>query len=297
MNLNSGADILCEVVRQRSFIGAARTLGITGAAVSKQIKQLELQMGLVLFHRTTRTVQPTDAAVRLERLLSEQAEQRAALLDELSSAQDRPVGRLRLNVPMSFGELFLREPIARYALRYPDVIVDVDFEDRRVHLLEEGYDLVVRIGVLEDSGLVAQKVGDCPHSLCASPDFLDEHGWPQSAEELSQMPAIIYAHNQGPPVWQCIDSAGQAHSIPLRPRFYANSAGMMREACLKGVGLAVLPEFSCASDLASGALLGVFSHLRTSPERGIYAIYPEKRFLPVKVRAFIDILKQSLARG
>ena len=129
---------------------AARILGISGPAISKQIKNLEARLNLVLLHRTTRAVTLTEAGRRLTEILDRGGSEIGALLEQLSVGQDRPFGRLKMNVPMSFGEMFLHKPIADYAAAHPDVVVEVDFDDKRVHLVEEGYDLVVRIGVLED---------------------------------------------------------------------------------------------------------------------------------------------------
>jgi len=284
-----------EVVRLGSFKAAASSVGVSAAAVSKQIKILEERLGFRLFNRTTRLVQPTEAALRLDKLIGETSEQMDLLLAELSSEQERPTGRLRLNVPMSFGELFLRKAIADYAVAYPEVIVDVDFEDRRVHLIEEKFDLVVRIGVLDDSGLIARRVGDCPHYLCASPDFAQRHGGISELEQLSGLPAIIYSNSDRPPAWSCRDRHGQDRTLPLQPAFYANSAGMMLEACRSGIGIAVLPEFSCREELQRGSIIRLFPDTVTTPERGIYAIYPDRRYLPLKVRAFIDVLQTAMA--
>ena len=284
-----------EVVRLGSFKAAAASVGVSAAAVSKQIKTLEDRLGFRLFNRTTRMVQPTEAALRLDKLLGETSEQLDLLLAELTSEQERPTGRLRLNVPMSFGELFLRKAIADYAVAYPEVVVDVDFEDRRVHLIEEKFDLVVRIGVLDDSGLIARRVGDCPLYLCASPDFVVRYGGIAALDQVSRLPAIIYSNSDGPPAWSCRDRHGQERTLPLQPAFYANSAGMMLEACRSGIGLAVLPEFSCRGELEAGSIIRLFPDAVTTPERGIYAIYPDRRYLPLKVRAFIDVLQAAMS--
>ena len=294
MLYHPGFEALREVARQGSFIKAARALGISGPAVSKQIKSLEARLNLVLLHRTTRAVTLTEAGQRLTEILDRSGGEVESLLEQLSLGQERPFGRLKMNVPMSFGEMFLHRPIADYAASYPDVIIDVDFDDKRVHLVEEGYDLVVRIGVLEDSGLYARRVGDCPIYLCATPAFAERHNMPQSPDDLSVLPAIIYSNNPAGLTLNYRDAAGITGSASLRPQFYANSAGMMLEACLRGVGIALLPSFCCEDHLASGDLIRLLPDVETSPDRGIYAIYPDRRFLPPKVRAFIDILEDSL---
>lgn len=294
MLYHSGFEALREVARQGSFIKAARTLGISGPAVSKQIKSLEGRLNLVLLHRTTRAVTLTEAGQRLTEILDRSGSEVDSLLEQLSLGQERPFGRLKMNVPMSFGEMFLHKPIADYAASYPDVVIDVDFDDKRVHLVEEGYDLVVRIGVLEDSGLYARRVGDCPIHLCATPAFAERHGMPESPDDLSVLPAIIYSNNPAGLTLNYRDADGITGTASLRPQFYANSAGMMLEACLRSVGIALLPSFCCEDHLASGELIRLLPGVETPPDLGIYAVYPDRRFLPLKVRAFIDILEDSL---
>ena len=294
MLYSSAVEIFCEVIRQGSFIGAANALGISGAAVSKQIKRLETELNMVLFYRRTRRVVPTESGQRLADILIRNDDELGAVLEQISAAQERPTGRLRVNVPMSFGELFLRGPIADFARKYPDVVVDVDFDDRRVHLVEDGYDLVVRIGVLEDSGLIARRVGDCPLILCAAPDLLDRYDTVLTSNDVSRLPAIIYSLTADGRNWTFRDASGEQQSIALQPVLYANSAGMMLEACLRGVGVAILPDFSCAEALADGRLVRVLPQLETSPDRGIYVVYPDKRFVPLKVRAFIDSIASAM---
>ena len=285
--------VFCAVMWQGSFTQAAIKLDLSGPAVSKQIKALEQRLGVRLFQRTTRTISPTEAAERLYTVLLGQDGQVQALFDEWASAQIEPTGRLKLAVPMAFGERFLHRPLLHYALRYPKVTVDVEFDDRRVHLLEGGYDLALRIGALEDSGLIARRIGNCPIYLCASPDFLDAQGQPEHPDALAQLPSIVYSN--AAPTWSYADAEGTVGRVTLQPHLVTNSADMIREACIAGLGLALLPAFSCLDALESGALSLVLPEYRTTPERGIYTLYPERRFVPLKVRALIDLLEAEFA--
>ena len=194
---------------------------------------------------------------------------------------------------MSYGEQFLAPAIARYAALYPDVTVDVDFDDKRVHLIEEGYDVIVRIGALEDSGLIAKRISDFPILLCASPDFIATHSMPARPEDAAHFPMICYSNAPTPSLWQYQTPEGQAQSLSLSPALYANSATMMKEACLAGVGLALLPYFSCQDEIADGRLLSLLPDYQVTPERAVYVIYPERHFLPQKVRLFIDVLSEA----
>ena len=286
-------EILHTVISHGSFTKAAEALNISPAAVSQQIKKLEDRLQMRLFHRTTRQVVPTEIGVQLGEALQSGKQTVMAVLETLEAGRDEPAGRLKINVPMSYGELYLRKPIARYAKLYPKVIVDVDFDDREINVVEGGYDLVIRIGALPDSGLMARKVGDCPLILCASREFLEEHGTPTKLADISALPAIIYANTTNALALQCSDDQNRLRSVALTPGFYANSAGMMVEACLAGVGLAILPIFSCADELADGRLRRVLPAFETTPARSIYAVYPDRRYLPMKTRTFIDMLFET----
>ena len=293
MFLANSFKIVLEVARQGTFVDAARMLGISAPAVSKQIKQLENQLGFVIFNRTTRSVVLTEAGKQLADCLDRSHDEMQSLLQQLSDHQERPSGKLKINAPMAFGERFLVSPIADYALLYTDVTVDVEFSDHRVHLVEEGYDLIIRIGKLEDSGLVAKRLSHFASHLCASPAFLSRHGTPQSPDELKQLPAVIYSNAAAQISYQTPDN--RTGVISLNPAIYANSMGMLMESTLKGVGFARLPAFACSTYLADGRLIRLLADHKLTPEMGIYAIYPDRRYLPLKVRKFIDLLSDHLS--
>ena len=293
MFLHPSFNVLRTIIQEGSFTKAAQKLDMSGAAVGKQVQTLEKKMGLRLFHRTTRMVTPTDSALKINAAASQSEEHLTEVLEGLADEQSTPTGRLKINVPMSYGELFLAKPMAEYAAAYPDVIVDVDFDDKRVHLIEEGYDLIVRIGILEDSGLIAKRISDFPLLICASQQLLDRLGTPLRPGEISGWPFICYSNAANPSSWSYKDPDGMVSSVTLHPALYANSASMMKEACLAGVGCAVLPKFCCETEIAKGELIEILPDYKTAPERGVYVIYPDKKFLPLKVRKFIDVLEKT----
>ena len=188
MIFESGFETMRAVAENSSFTKAARQLGVTGPAVSKQIKQLEERLSLTLFHRTTRSVALTESGKQLFSALEKSNEELSSLIELLAEDRQRPFGKLKINAPMSFGEKFLAEPIAEFGKIYPDVILEVEFDDKKVHLIEEGYDLVIRIGSLESSTLIAKKICDFSATICASPDFIDFYGMPATPEELQSKP-------------------------------------------------------------------------------------------------------------
>ena len=292
-----GFEMAREVANHGSFTKAADALGVSAAAVSKQIKALEQRLGLVLFHRTTRTVSLTEAGKQLVDALNRGDDEVSNLLAQLAEGLERPSGRLKLNAPMAFGERFLVDPITEYARLYPDVIVDAEFNDKRVHLVEEGYDLIIRIGALEDSGLIAKRLCDFPSHLCASPALLDTYGVPATPDDLRSLPAVIYTNASTGASLSYRTPEGKQGTINLAPAIYANSIGMLVESTVKAIGFARLPAFACQQHLDDGRLIKLLPDYTTLPERGIYAIYPDKRFLPLKVRKFIDLLSSRLGNA
>lgn len=292
MFIHSSFQILRIILQEGSFTKAAQKLDMSGAAVGKHVQMLESKLKLRLFHRTTRTITPTDAAIKISTAISQSEEHLKGVLEELAEEQSTPTGRLKINVPMSYGELFLAKPMAKFAAAYPDVIVDVDFDDKRVHLIEEGYDLIIRIGILEDSGLIAKRISDFTILMCASPKLVQKLGTPKTPKDLSNWPFICYSNASHPSLWSYTNDEEQSSSVNLRPSLYANSATMMKEACIEAVGAALLPQFSCETEIKSGDLIHILPEYRTAPERGVYVIYPNKKFMPLKVRKFIDMLQQ-----
>ena len=296
MVFENGLETMRQVANSGSFTGAARALGISGAAVSRQIKALESRLGLVLFNRTTRVVTLTESGEKLVESLNRSGDEVSTVIETLASGLDHPSGRLKINAPMSFGEKFLVDKITEYALTYPDVIVDITFDDRRVHLIEEGYDLVIRIGSLEDSGVIAKRLCDFPTHLFASPSFIKKYGLPKTPNDLKGLPAVIYSNAASGLTVKHKDNFGQDYTLELSPAIYANSIGMLLESTAKGIGYAALPELFCDAYLKEKRLVKLFSEYTLVPQIGVFALYPDRRYLPMKVRKFIDMLSLHLAQ-
>jgi len=284
--------IFLEVVKHQSFAGAARSLGLSGPALSKQVQSLEDQLGVRLLHRTTRQVTLTEEGA----YYSERAQK---ALDDLAEAEHQiqerkasPTGVLRINAPIAFGKRYLVQAIASFAKQYPDVQMEVDFDDRHVDVIGEGYDVVIRIGAMEDSSLIVRKLADCPIILCASATCIEQNGRPHTVTELAEYPAIIYTRHGSGNKWRYRDAKGKIASVSLNQNFAANNAEMMLEACLQGLGATLLPIFSVATHLQSGQLVELLPELHTYPERGIFAAFPQNRHLSIKVRLFVDWLAE-----
>ena len=270
---NSSIVIFCEAIKKLSFVKAGDSLGISAAAVSKQIKSLEEKLGVILFYRTTRVITPTEHAIKLFNSLDKNKDEFDTILSEIKSSYNEPMGNLKISIPTSFGEFFLKGPISEFAKTYPNINLEIIFDDKMVNMVEEGYDLIIRIGILEDSGLIAKKMGECPLYMCASKDFLDEYGPIKRIEDISKLPSIVYSNQQKPYSVEFIDKKTNKRTrISLNPKLLSNNASMMLESCIKGLGLSILPIFCCNEKLKSSELIRIFPNYSLVPEREIYAI-------------------------
>jgi DNA-binding transcriptional LysR family regulator len=286
----SRVGVFLEVAKHESFAGAARALGLTGPAISKQVQSLENQLGVKLLRRTTRHVALTEeGAIYFEkaRTALEDLNEAEQQIQELKSC---PTGKLKVNAPMSFGTQFLTHPIAAFAERYPEVELEIEFSDRWVDVVREGFDIVIRIGSLEDSTLIARKLAPCPIILCAGKKLIEKYGLPGSVNQLSDYPGIVYTQHAQKEQWRFQTNSDAILSQTLNRNFAANTAEMQLEACLQGLGVALLPIFSADTYLRSGELVELFPDYKTYPERSIYAMYPQNRYLSTRTRLFIDWL-------
>jgi DNA-binding transcriptional LysR family regulator len=285
--------VFIEVVKNESFAGAARSLGLTGPAISKQVQSLEENLGVRLLNRTTRHVSLTEEGAVYFNRARKALEDLGEAEQQIRELRAYPMGKLKINAPMSFGSQFLTKPIAEFAKQHTHVNLEVDFSDRWVDVVAEGYDVVIRITSPKDSNLVARKLAPCPLVLCASEELINDRGFPESADELENFPAVVYNRHAAKEVWSYIDLAGKKGSATLNRKFAANTAEMQVDACLAGIGVSVLPIFSAHQYIKSGRLVRILPELKTEPERGIYAMYPQNRYLSTRTRLFIEWLSKA----
>lgn len=293
MDKISRIGVFLEVAKHQSFTSAARELGMTGSAVSKQVQNLEDHLDVLLLHRTTRKVTLTDeGAIYYERARRalEDLEEAENLIQE---AKVHPTGVLKVNIPVSFGRKYLTQPIAAFAKKYPDVKLEINLDDHKVNIVEEGYDVVVRNGSLEDSSLIAKKLAPCPILLCASQGYIKKHGAPKTPADLSDHKALIYTQHGQFTQWTYSTPEGKIESTELRSTLKANSGEMLIAGCLKGVGICLVPIFLAAPYFKSGKLVNLLPNYTTAPERNIYALFPEKRHQSVRVKLFVEMLAET----
>ncbi len=282
--------IFIAVVKNASFAGAARHLGITSSAVSKQIQNLEFELQVKLLNRTTRNVAVTEeGAVFFERAGRALEDIREAK-EHVFELKAHPRGPLKISIPSSLGDKYLGRAIAAFGRHYPEVELDVSFDDRFVDIVSEGFDVIVRIAALKDTTLVARKLASCPVSLCASPAYLKKHGTPKTPDDLRHHNVLAYSRNQGLHEWHYRAVDGRQGRVGLTGSFKSDSGQMLCSAAMEDMGIVLLPVFYAAEHLASGQLTGLLTDYETWPVRDIHAVFPPNRFVSTRLRLFIDHL-------
>jgi DNA-binding transcriptional LysR family regulator len=288
MDKLTGMAVFARVVEARSFSAAATQLGMSRSAVSKAIAGLEDRLGARLLNRTTRRLALTEIGQafyeRCARIVAEAEEAELAV----SRLQATPRGTLRVAAPVSFGTLHLAPALPDFMVRHPDLRVEIDLADRIVDLIEEGYDLALRIAALPDSSLVARRIADNHMVVCAAPSYWRRRGRPSEPRELAQHACITYAYHRTPNEWPFAGPDGR-FTVRVDGPLMSNNGDLSLAAALAGLGVVALPCFLCGSDLAAGRLEQVLGAWMPPPT-GIHAVYPHGRHLSAKVRAFVDFL-------
>jgi len=278
------------VVETGSFAAAARRLGRSTSRLSRQVADLEAGLGARLLHRTTRALTLTEAG----RAYHEQVARILADLDAADQSVGRlqaaPRGRLRVAAPMSFGIRHLAPALPDFLARYPEIALDMAMNDRFVDLIDEGFDLAVRIGRLAESSLISRRLAPLRRVLCASPDYLAAHGTPRTPDDLAAHACLGYSNLTPQEEWSFSDPLSRRPwPVRIEARLRINNGDALRLAALAGVGLGLLPTFIVGPDLAAGTLVPLLDpYLRQ--EGAIHALYPPARHLSPKVRAFVDFL-------
>lgn len=277
-----------EVVRTGSFTAAARSLGVTKATVSKQVMHLENTLGMRLLHRTTRKLSPTAEGEALYARCRRMTEELEVAKAEIMQLRSKPRGRLRVSVPMTFGLLHVVPAIPEFLDRYPEIEFDLQLDDRLVDLVENCFDVSVRIADLPDSSLTIRKLASSRRVVCATPEYLKRHGMPRKPEELRQHQCLQYTYLASGATWRMRSAKGEfpiAVSGPLQ----ANSSLALKAAVLAHTGLAQFPMFVVIDELRSGRLVPVLDDYEL-PNMTIWAVHASGRTVTPKVRAWVDFL-------
>jgi DNA-binding transcriptional LysR family regulator len=283
--------VFAKVVASGSLSGAARDLGLSPAMVSRRLAALEARLGVRLVNRTTRSLSLTDEGANYyescARVLAEIDDANAAV----SAGRQEPRGTLRVALPAAFGNQYVAPLVPQFAERYPAVQLALSLSDRTVNLIEEGFDLAIRIAALEDSSLAARRLAPNRRVLCASPEYLRRHGVPREPADLAQHNCLLASDFEGS--WEYKDPGGKAGAVRVSGRYVCDNWEVLREWAVAGLGIALKSTWDVRRHLESGALLPLLPGYSFDTGVAIYAVYPHRRHLPAKTRAFIDFLGDS----
>ncbi|WP_454742537.1 LysR family transcriptional regulator [Cupriavidus necator] len=282
--------LFLRVLDLGSISAAARSLDLSVAVASQRLQRLERDLGVRLLHRTTRRLHATPEGAVL-------AEQGRALVDDLEAlstslrqAGTGVSGTLRITTSSSFGRLYVSPLLPEFLTQHPGLSVSVNLTDNVLDLVSAGFDLAIRIGALDDSTLVARRLANNRRVLCAAPDYLRRRGTPQAPQDLARHDCLVLVGSQGrQDVWRLGDGAGGEIAMRVRGRIEANTGELLSDAALAGFGIALHSTWHVGADLHAGRLVQVLPDYPLA-DTGIYAVMPQRRLVPPRVRAFVDFL-------
>lgn len=281
--------LFCRVIEQQSFTKAAEQEAISLAMASKLVAQLEAHLNVRLLQRTTRKITPTEAGLlfyqRCQPILTELQDAEACVADIGAGLQ----GKLTMSVPMDFGSRFIAPHLGELMKKYPHLTLQLDFNDRLVDVVAEGYDLVLRIGKLVDSSLVVKKIASATSLLVASPTYLATHGTPQQVADLTEHPCLVY---ENAPFW-LLQEQGIVRKFRPNSTVISNNGYALVQMAKAGLGIVNMPKFLLKEALESGQLVPILSEVRQE-QIDISLLYPHRRYLSPKVKAMMAYLEQLM---
>jgi DNA-binding transcriptional LysR family regulator len=293
MDLLASMKVFAAVVDAGSFAGAAERLGSSRAMASRQVQNLEEHLGTRLLNRTTRKLSLTETGREFYERCVQIVHDIAEAEQVAGQMTSTPRGVLKVTMPLSYGQHRLAALIGEYAQAYPQVLLDISLSDRKVDIVEEGFDLAVRIGTLAQSDLIARKIAVVRGVVCAAPSYLARHGAPATPSELKAHACLGYTLTTGGAEWRMVGPEGEI-AVPVTGPIRADNGDLLRLAAVSGAGVIFQPQFIAAEDLAAGRLVRVLPGWQ-SPELGVYAVYASRRHLSAKVRTFVEFLAARLA--
>ncbi|CUX48566.1 LysR family transcriptional regulator [Rhizobium oryzihabitans] len=278
-----------DVVEAEGFSAAARKTGRSKALLSKYVRELEDDLGALLLNRTTRQFSLTEAGHTYYRTASDILKEIDNLADLVREKNADLKGKLRISVPRTFIDADVGQSLIDFAKENPELSLEIVAEDRFVDLIEEGFDLAVRITRLEDSGLIARKLSDFRVYAVATADFVAQHGPLDGPQDFARVPFIIDTNTRFHNSVRYFEPDGGSNSVAISGPIEVNSPQATLRAARAGLGIAMVPDFIARPYIQSGELVTLFDDY-ISKDRGIYAVYPHRRYLPAKVRSFVDYL-------
>ncbi|MDO6965893.1 LysR family transcriptional regulator [Rhizobium alvei] len=280
--------VLDAVAELKSFVGAAERLEMSPAMATKHVKHIEARLKARLLNRTSRSVSLTEAgSIYLQRMrpLLEGLDEAEA---QISQTGVRPSGRLRVSLPVWMATVSFASLVTRYGEQYPDVVLELDFSARQIGLVEEGFDLAIRVAMSLEPGLIARKLGLVQFKMVASPAFLEKHEPPETIEALENSPFLAYSQVSRDGHLRLPFGEGHAE-VQFKPVLISSNEAFLMQCACEGMGYTILPQWLVDGELAAGHLVHVLGN-EVRPAAPLHAVYPDRSFMPAKLRSFLDFL-------
>ncbi len=289
MDTLDGLKTIVGVVETSSFTAASERLGISKALVSKYVGEVEADLGTRLFNRTTRQVSATQAGMAYYEQALILLEQYQVMLDKVHLDHSEPSGLIRISAPVTYGEQTLSALVSRFLQKYPKIKVDIKLTNGPVDMLEEGIDVRIRIGEIEDSNMVAKKLSHHTLILCASKSYLETKGQPETIEQLKHHNCVLDSNFKMAHLWPFKHISGEITQVSINSNFSVNSPKAVQKAVLSGAGIGLIPDFIIEDDLNAARLIHLLPNYQVM-SFGLYAVYPHRKYLAQKIRCFLDFI-------
>jgi DNA-binding transcriptional LysR family regulator len=295
MDTLDGLKTVIAVVETSSFTAASERLGMSKALVSKYVGEVENKLDIRLFNRTTRRLALTEAGRRYYEQAVTLLEQYSALVDNVTDEQTKPRGLLRISAPVTFGEMQLSPLLPKFLALYPDLKIELILTNNAIDMLEEGIDVRLLIGGVDDSSMVARHLKTFPLVLSASPEYIRKNGLPKTPQQVTEHCCIIDSNFRIGKQWPIISPQGNAHNIEVKSSISANSPQAVMEIAIADGGIAMCPSFIVEDAIKDGRLITILPGY-TTLEFGLFAIYPHRKYVAKKVRCFIDFALEQFSK-
>ena len=288
MSIRDGVFEFVYVVETESFTAAAKRMDVSVAHISRHVNQLENRLGAKLLYRTTRQIRLTEVGEvyyhYARKVMDDLLEAERAIIE----MEGKQIGKLRITAPVYYGERFVAPLVNDFLLRYPQIELELNLTNQTIDLVEEGYDLAIRLGTLDSSSMMCRKLAHRTQYLCASPAYLAAHGIPQKPADLASHRCLgsILDH------WRFVEN-GKLRNRRVGSAWSCNSGLVARDAALKGLGIVQLPDYYVQEELKQGLLVSLLEEYRL-PDDGIWVVYPHNRHLSPKVKLLVDFLVKKL---
>lgn len=292
-------EIFVEVMRHGSFAAVARDRNIDPSSVSRSIAGLEKELGIRLFQRTTRHLSPTEAGRSYFARIAPLMEELQQAFDVTTDFFGQPKGKLRVTTSVSFGLKCIVPILSRFEALYSDLIVELALTDRIIDLLTERIDVAIRLGILEDSTLIAQRLINTKYRICASPKYLEDHGQLEKPSDIENHNCLLFPLPGFRSRWIFKDKQGNISEFPVRGRTIISNAVALQQCAIAGMGLALLPHWLIDNDIETGHLISVLPNYEitaTDFNTAAWFVYPSRAYVPLKVKVFIDFFKENITK-